>query len=255
MTRPIRSALLLLVAATLLSGRPAQADEVDTTRQSLARYVETRQIISRERQDWELGKEVLEQRIALLEGEIGALRGKIAEARSGLREVSGKQGELTRDNRELRDAAFSLQSSIGALETSTRSLLKSVPEPLADRVEPLARKLPAEPFATQLSLSQRFQNVLGVLNEVNKFNREMTLLREIRELPDGSTSEVQTLYLGLAQAYYVTPDGESAGTGHPGRDGWSWRAADQLADEITQAIAIMQNEEVPAYVSLPVEVQ
>lgn len=64
-----------------------------------------------------------------------------------------------------------------------------------------------------------------------------------------------TLYLGLGQAYYVTANGSAAGIGTSTPDGWQWKPANQLAPRVAQAIAIMENEEVPAYVPLPVEVQ
>lgn len=256
----MKDALLSLALAVPLLAMPAfaetgEADAIDSTRSTLAKYVETKQIISKEKQDWQLGKEVLEQRIALLEGEIASLRDKIAEARSGINEAASKQRELVNDNEEYRAAAVALVETIGGLEATTRRLLVAVPEPLATRVEPLSRKLPKEAGETTLSLSQRFQNVLGILNEVNKFNGEITVVRELRDLPDGTQSEVETLYMGLAQAYYVAPDGATAGTGVPGPEGWSWKAANELAGEIARTIAILQNEDVPAYVSLPVEVQ
>jgi hypothetical protein len=96
---------------------------------------------------------------------------------------------------------------------------------------------------------------VGVLNEVNKFNRDVTVTSELRPLPDGRTVEVQALYVGLGQGYYVSPDGKSAGYGRPGEDGWEWVAEDALASEVARAIKILQNEDVPAFVPLPVEMR
>lgn len=232
-----------------------ESDAIDSTRSTLAKWVETRQIVSEEKRDWELGKEVLEQRIALLEGEVAALQEKISVARGGIEEADLEQRERIAQNRGLRQASATLEEVIGAVEAKTRALLVSLPEPLARRVEPLSRKLPEDPAKTELSLGERFQNALGILNEINKFNREIVVTREIRELPGGSTAEVQTIYLGLGQAYYVTPNGDAAGTGRPGPGGWSWSASNEMAQEIARAIAILQNEDVPAYVPLPVQVQ
>ena len=53
----------------------------------------------------------------------------------------------------------------------------------------------------------------------------------------------------------VTPDRDAAGVGKPGPEGWSWSTADDLAEKIAQAIAILANEDVPAFVPLPVQVQ
>ena len=71
----------------------------------------------------------------------------------------------------------------------------------------------------------------------------------------GSTAEVKALYIGLGQAYYVTPTGDAAGVGQPTPDGWKWTPANDLAPEISRAIAILQNEEVPAFVPLPVTIE
>jgi hypothetical protein len=97
--------------------------------------------------------------------------------------------------------------------------------------------------------------VIGVLNAINKFNADITLTNEVRAMPDGSSAEVKALYLGLGQAYYVTPNGQSAGVGRPTAEGWEWVPANELSVEIARAIAIFQNEEKPAYVPLTVTIQ
>ena len=144
---------------------------------------------------------------------------------------------------------------IGRLETKTLELVNRLPDPVRERIAPLSRRIPRGAKPTELSLGQRFQNVVGVLNEVNKFNRDITVTSEVRALPGGATAEVTALYLGLGAAYYVTADGAAAGVGYPTQEGWQWKAADPLAAQITQAIAILKNESVPAYVPLPVEIQ
>jgi hypothetical protein len=126
---------------------------------------------------------------------------------------------------------------------------------LRQRVAPLSERLPDDSDRTEASLSQRFQNVIGILNEVNKFNRDITVTSELRTLSDGTVAEVQALYLGLGQAYYVTVDGSAAGVGRPGPEGWDWSSADEFAESISRAIAILRNEEVPAYVPVPVQIR
>lgn len=233
----------------------ADPDAIQSARSSLAKWVETEQIISEEKEAWQLGREVLEQRIALLEDEVASRRAKVAEMRAAIAEAQGRQSTLATENRGLSDASSSVVDMLGELETQTRALLVSVPVPLARRVEPLSRKIPRDPAASERPLAQRFQNLLGVLNEINKFNREIVVTREMRDLPDGSTAEVETIYLGLGQAYYVTPSGSAAGIGIPGPGGWEWLAANELADEITQAIEILEENGTPAYVPLPVQLQ
>jgi hypothetical protein len=245
----------LLCGWTVMAQQSPTAQDLESTRATLARWVETQEIISRERQDWQIAREVLEQRIALIEGEIASLEEKIGGIREGIGEADTKQQSFVAENRSLKQASTMLIDVIGTLEAKTNQLLTSLPDPLRMRVSPLSERLPADPTGTDLTLSERFQNVIGILNEINKFNQEISVTSEVRPLPDGPTAEVKVLYLGLGQAYYVTVSGNAAGIGHPSPEGWSWTAANELADEVTRAIAILQNERVPSFVPLPVTIQ
>lgn len=259
-----RILFVLVLSIGVLSGvvTHAQSDaasstneQLQSTRDTLARWVETQQIISREKKDWQLGKEMLEQRISLIESEIETLNTRTEETRKNITEADTKRQKLIDENAELKAASTSLVEIVARLEEKTRGLLASLPGPIVERVEPLSQRIPKDPAATEMSLGERFQNVVGVLNEVNKFNRDITVATEVREMPDGVTAEVETIYFGLGQAYYVTASGDAAGVGRPSEEGWTWTEADHLAERVIQAIAILKNEQVPAYVSLPVEIQ
>ena len=254
----IRLAAALVGLVLLAGGAWAQEDGgsiVDQTRDTLSQWVETQKAIAKERRDWQLAKEVLEQRVDVLEGEIGQLQERIGETRDALRETNQQRQELIDENDALKDAASSLGTRIIQLEAKTQRLLKALPDPIRDRVRPLSQRIPSDPTNTQASLGERFQNVVGVLNEVNKFNQNVTVLNEIRTLGDGKTAEVQTVYIGLGQAYFVTSDGSVAGYGVPGNDGWDWKQVNELAPKVTQVIQILGDEAIPAYVPLPVKIQ
>jgi hypothetical protein len=262
MFRP--SHVLLLVLFVLgASAAPARAqgqedgtpEDLDATRATLAKWMETQQVISREKKDWQTAMEVLEQRISLIEGEIAGIESRMSGTQGSITELDRKRMEMVRHNDELKQASAELVKTIGSLEARTVAMLASLPEPLLERVSPLARRIPRTPAATELSLSERFQNVIGILNEVNKFNRDIMVASEIRRLPGGESAEVKVLYLGLSQAYFVSPNGDIAGIGQAGDEGWEWIQANELAGRISQAIAIIQNEAVPAFVPLPVEIR
>jgi hypothetical protein len=259
-----RMILVLVMTAGALLGVASHAqsdaasssgDQLQSTRDTLARWVETQQIISKEKKDWQLGREVLSQRISLIESEINTLNERTEETRGHITEADKKRQELIDENAALKAASTSMVDVIASLEEKTRGLLAVLPRPIVERVEPLSQRIPSKPAETGLSLSERFQNVIGVLNEVNKFNRDITVATEVREMPDGVSAEVETIYFGLGQAYYVTASGDGAGVGRPSETGWAWSEADHLAERVIQAIAIVKNEQVPAYVSLPVEIR
>ncbi len=246
-------AVLALSAAT--HGQEQDAAGIDDTRAALEQWVETRRIISKEKRDWALGKEVLNDRIEIVETEVKSLRDKINTAEQSIAEAEGKRAALEQDNNKLKQASSSLGSTILALEKRTKELLPRLPEPVRLRVKPLSQRIPENPQETKQSLAERFQNVVGVLNEVNKFNSQITINTEIRELPNGTSSEVTTLYVGLGHAYYANANATLAGIGTATASGWVWTPANEHAEKIAKAIAIWNNDEIAEYVQLSVEVE
>ena len=72
---------------------------------------------------------------------------------------------------------------------------------------------------------------------------------------NGTQVRVQVLYLGLAQALYVSKSGRLAGVGRPGPDGWIWERNNKIANDVTRAIRVFRDETIPSLVNLPVELQ
>jgi hypothetical protein len=132
--------------------------------------------------------------------------------------------------------------------------MKQMPEPVATKLAPLMQRMPTDPSNTRVTVAERFQNVLAVLSELNKANSELSISYEIRKFADGSSGEVQVIYLGLAQAYYISPRGD-AGIGRPGEDGWTWTPAPEAARSILSTLEIIQGKESPAFVPLPITIK
>jgi len=248
-------ALLSMGAASVTQDTPAKAagPDVEGARQALDQWVQARKVISAERRDWELGREMLTDRIDLVGQEIETLRARIDEAQTSIAEADRKREELVEKNTRLQAASASLVEVVAGLEARTWALLARLPDPLRERVKPLSQRLPDDPETTDQTLSERFQNVVGILNEVNKFDREITLTSEVRTLADGTTAEVAAFYVGLGQAYYATGDGRAAGVGAPSGQGWDWIGADDSAARIARAIAILKNEDVAAFIGVPIQ--
>ena len=254
----------VLLAATfvLLAAAPATdppGDEtpptLEETRLTMDKWIETQQIISRERKEWQQGREILLGRLELVKKESTTLQEKIAEAQTGVAEADGKRAELLAEDSQLREALAQLAAVVDRMEGEVRRLFAQVPEPIRVRLQPLHERMPVDDAAkARVSVAERFQNVLGILNELNKANTEITVSYEVRTLSDGKPSEVRVLYVGLAQAYYVSARGE-AGIGRVSADGWTWEAAPALAGDVLQALEIIQGKQPPAFVPLPVTLQ
>lgn len=249
-------AAIVLVASLGQVGLAANEDRVasvENTRATLEKWVETRKLISQEQRDLALSKQTLNDRIELVQREIESLHEKSAQAKKSIEETDRKRADLSAENEKLKAASESLGETLAMLEKRTGELLKRLPEPLRDRVKPLSHRLPADGRLSALSLSERFQNVIGILNEVNKFNREITMTSEVRSLPDGTSAEVTAMYVGISQGYYVGANGSVAGVGLSTASGWEWKPDNAAAPHILQAIAILKNEQIATFVQLPFE--
>jgi hypothetical protein len=245
----------LAVVAFASAAEPVGRAQIDGVRDTMGKWVETRRVISKERQEWVLGREMLDERIKLVEREIASLREKIDQARTNIDEADTKRAELTEDNDRLKSAGAWLTDVTTDLEARTAALNRQLPDPIRERIKPLSQRLPDDPNETKLSLSQRFQNVIGILNEINKFNRGIEVTSEVRTLADGSVAEVTALYVGLGQAYYTGANRTVAGVGRPGQDGWVWQPSGDAAAAVADAVAILKNEQVASFVPLPITVQ
>lgn len=253
----IGTALLCLAGAAAVGAAPApqQEDAIGDTRAALEKWVETKRLISDERRKFELGRELLTDRIDLARRRVESLREKISGARESIAAADKKRGELLERNEGLKADSLALTEAVGALEARTAALASKFPEPLRERIRPISQRLPETPKETKLSLSERFLNIVGILNAANKFNREITQTSEVRRLGDGTTVEVSVLYLGLGQAFYASPSGDQAGVGRPGPEGeWEWIERNDAAAEIALAIKIQAGEEPAAFVQLPTRI-
>ncbi len=258
-----RRALLPAVCLTALTAAAQEpADPVEVTRKALADWTQTQRIISEVKQDWRLGKETLRSRVDVVKREIESLTKRIEDARTSIADADTKRAELLDENERRKQVADALEQRIAALENQVRALLPRLPEPLAERVKPLSQRLPEsaeKATETKLSLSERYQNVIGVLNEISKWNREVTVKSEVRQLADGSSVEVAVIYIGLGQGYYAGGRDENgnptvAGVGTATAEGWVWKPANELAVDIGRAIAVYKNEQLAKLVRLPVQI-
>ena len=252
------AAILALPSAAVLSQDSAPksdpAAEMKASREALSKWVETQQILAKEKKDWQTGKEILSSRISLVKGEIADIEAKMQEASSAGAESVQKKNDITKEEATLKEAATAVASRTATLERDIKALMPRLPEPIKTKVEPLVARMPSDPDHTSVSVAERLQNVVGILNEVGKFNGEVTLATEVRTLADGRPSEVRTVYVGLAQAYYVSASGE-AGVGRPSEQGWTWEPRKELSGDIQHVVEILQTKAKPAFVPLPVSLQ
>lgn len=256
MTRRICLLLLpLLWAGTSLQA--AESNPLGDARTSLQSWVQTRQLISKTRIDWQADKETLGQTILAFE-----------RALKGVEEQSSKlTTNSTEVERQRLEAEALLKSSNDSLErarlfaiefqSQLSKLVPQLPEPLQEKLnKEFLPKLPASDSTnTQGSVSSRIQTLLGILNECDKFNNAVGIYTEKRKNAGGEEVSVDTVYVGLGAAYFVNDGNNFAGTGRPGPNGWEWTPQPDLASHIRDVVRIYKNERAARFVPLPVAIR
>jgi hypothetical protein len=263
-----KSTLTLLVGILLLGSPPLRGQVVETptkdhlelSRELLGKYYETQRLLAKEKADWKLGKEIMTTRIAMIEAQIEEMKAKTKEEQGKVTESDKKRDELRKEDAELEKTAEIQEEGITKLEARVHKLWPLLPDYVKTNVGGQYDRLPkpgSKKEDIKSSLSERYLNVLIVLTEVNKFHTNVTILNERRKLADGSEMEVETIYFGLAAAYFAAGEGDTAvgGKGLPGPKGWEWEEDPSMAPAIQSIISMNQGGELAEFINIPVTVR
>lgn len=104
---------------------PPQAAKpsLEETRLTLSKWIETQQIISKERNDWQQGKEILQSRIELVGKEVGVLNEKISQSQAAVVESNAKRDQLIAENDVLKSSTAQLANAVTVMEEQVKNSL------------------------------------------------------------------------------------------------------------------------------------
>ena len=236
-------------AAETISGPLAQ------TRSTLEQWVQTRQLISQTRTDWQTDKETLEQTVALYERELKAIDEQFSKVATNNTQVAKEMAEAEALQKTSNETLGDAKQFATEFEAKVKQLVPQLPGPLQDLLKPLLARLPADPNNTKMLAAERIQVLVGVLNELDKFNNAISIFSERRKNAQGEEVSVQTVYLGLGAAYFVNEAGDFAGMGTAGKNGWEWTTKPEIAATVQEVVKIYRNERAAKFVMLPAAVR
>lgn len=237
---------------TVMAAEPATLTQ---TRATLEQWVQTRQLISQTKTDGQADKEMLEQSIQLFERELQNIAEQRSKVSTNRTQVDVEREQALAAQKELTEAADQVKLLATGLEQKLVALAAAFPPPLTEKIQPLLQRVPTDPATTKAGAVERLQNIVGILNEVDKFNAAISVVSEVQKSPAGAEVQVETIYVGLGQAYFVDKAGEYAGVGVPTAQGWKWQEQRELAGKIQDSLAMYKNAKPAAFVSLPVQIK
>lgn len=238
--------------ALCLSLLHAQASSpVESVRNSVKEWALAEQTRSREAADWQVEKQLMIDLKRVLEQEIKGLKDTIATSEASLNEADETRNQLLKKRAENINQRQILESFVGASESRVFALQAYLPTPLSERLAPVFKRIPQNTSETSLSLAERMQTVITVLDALRSFDQKITLHKEIRpSSSDNPAQQVSTLYVGLAQAYYL--GSEDAGIGYPSAKGWHWESLPSIRKELEAAFAIASDRDMNSrFIDLP----
>jgi hypothetical protein len=235
----------------------AQVEQVASTiqagRDQLGEWMEVQRIISQEQASFKSTQSALQGRIDLVKLELDDFASRLNTSEANIKGEATRKSNLEKELELANKGTQSLMDSASYLEEELKKLKGILPAPIYTKVQALYDRMPADPKTTKVSLAERYQNILGILNEADKANAEITVLAEVRELPGTPATEVETLYVGLAQAYFVNAERNFAGMGRPVNGKWEWTQMNELGGEIAEVLAVMSTKAKPKFVFLPAQ--
>ncbi len=250
----------LVLAAFALAGVAASqafaaTPDLQKTRSELEKWVEFRQLISEEENDWRAEKETIATTIDVIKSELDRLAEELVQLDQGVTEADRERSRLNDDNAALKTAASAVSGVIGELEARVVALHEMFPEELKKKIVPLYQRIPKRGQTTRAGSGERLQNIVGVMSEVEKFNRTVSITSELQKMPSGELAQVDTVYLGLAVAFFANDTGTYGGVIAPSSEGWKSTPNPELAPAIRRALAVYRGSLLAEFVPLPVEIK
>lgn len=240
---------VLFVAMVAIPALGAETP-IQETRSTLEKWVETRQLIAKARSDWQADKETIEQTLLLYERELKGVEEQFSKVSTNSVQVDKERAEAGAQKTASEESLNDARQFAEGFEVQIKHQVPQLPLPLQEILKPLLRRLPTDP-ATRMAAAERMQVLVGILNELDKFNNSISLFSEKRKNQKAEEVAVDTLYVGLGAAYFVNETGDFAGRGAPANGGWEWNTSPELASRIREAIRIYRNEQPAKFIALP----
>jgi len=238
-----------LAASALATASPGA---LETARSTVKEWAATEKAISREAADWSGRELLLRDLIEVANQRIARLEAEKEKGEARLSASDEERAELLDRKAAVAEEAAKIESFLAELEVQLQALRPQLPEPLDEELAPLFQRIPADPAADTLGLGERMRTAVSLISKIRQFDGKLTLDESLKHLPGSEEKAlVRTLYLGLGQAYYLTPD--DAGFGSPGLEGWVWQSEPGLRTAVREVMTLAEGGAMePKFVDLPV---
>lgn len=236
------------VVIALCSTMAVKADTVSELEQLVNKWLQIENQNTELNTHWLEQKNSMEQTLTLLNAEqqqLSELNNRRKESTSELaqkrEQLVSKQSELESDQQQLNDQLARITGQLLSLQVQLPPPLLSSWKNAGDLSDP------------QLSTTDRLQTALKMLTLLNDFQQRISIHEMAIKHPNGQDIWVKQLYLGAAQAWFVSEDLSYVGIGFPSDLGWQWEFDPSInAEQVALGIAVQQKKRAADWVTLPI---
>ena len=225
--------------------------EIKETQQIIEEWIDTENLISEESTQWKSEKATLLDLQDALTQELLELQEKLKLYEDEASGAAQQRSELMERKEKAENTTRSLIRGLQNIEQQVAEIFSYLPTPIVERLSPFREKLEEGPRKGRLTLRQRVETIVSLLQSIHLFHRTVTLERQEFTLDDEKSREFMVLYFGLGAAYFVNESGTVSGYGLPSDSGWIWTRKDDIAREVTTGVQMMNNRAMPRFLELP----
>lgn len=225
--------------------------QVKETHQYIKEWIQTEQLISEEKNNWESEKATLLDLQDALSAEISELETKLEQFEKENVGAAKNRSDLSLRKEEAEETTKIFYKQIKEVEKEIKNIFPILPSPLRDQTRAFLDKINGNK-SDNLPLRNRLDEAISILRNIHSFHRSVHFERQEFSLDDGKSREFSVLYFGLGVAYFVNESGTVAGWGKPSPQGWLWTRQDTIAKEVSTGVAMIQNRTLPRFLKLPV---
>ena len=160
--------------------------------------------------DWHQQEPLLKQRLVLLKQEQAQLEQNLTTANDIDSEVEKKRAQLLKSQNNMESGQVLLEKALIDYFQVIAEIQPQLPPPLFNAWQ---KKLSSSEFVTA-DITKKLNTLLELLEQLNDFEQRISHAQTALTLPTPQGEKevmVQQLYIGLAQAWYVSLDGSLVG--------------------------------------------
>jgi len=236
---------LCLVAAL---GAAPDADPLKSGEKAAGEWIRTRLETARLDSEW------LSER-PLLESTVDGLRERAATLEEKRDHLTAKTAKDREDADAMRAKNKAAADDLGTAEARLKALVGKLAElrPMLPPRLSAALELPYRSLANPgLSVGERMQLTITVLNRCSQFNRSVTCGEEVLSIEgEQGAKSLQVIYWGLSHAYALDQATGRAWYGSPGPRGWQWDPRPDAGRPVARLIAVYTDKADPDFVAVP----